>query len=166
MGERKGITMAFEPITTQEQLDAVISERMKREKETAAKKYEAYTSPEKIKAIKEAHDKQLEDLNSENKKLKEASAKHEKEIAERDAKIKGYETDSVKTRIAHEAGLPYEAVGYIQGDDEESIKKSAETLKGLVGSGSTPPLADPESADVKNVKDVAMKNMLHEMKGE
>ena len=68
-------------------------------------------------------------------------------IAERDTKIKGYETASAKTRIARETGLSYEAIDYIQGSDEEAMKKSAEALKALIGSGKpAPPLGDPEPA--------------------
>ena len=69
------------------------------------------------------------------------------EVAKLNSKIKGYETDSAKTRIARETGLSYEAIDYIQGSDEEAMKKSAEALKALIGSGkSAPPLGDPEPA--------------------
>lgn len=39
----------------------------------------------------------------------------------------------MKHKIAHEAGLAYDAVDFIQGEDEESIKASAEKFKSLVG---------------------------------
>ena len=39
----------FQKIETQEQLDAVIGERIKREKETIGKKYEGYISPDDFK---------------------------------------------------------------------------------------------------------------------
>ena len=69
------------------------------------------------------------------------------EVAKLNSKIKGYETDSAKTRIARETGLSYEAIDYIQGSDEEAMKKSAEALKALIGSGKpAPPLGDPEPA--------------------
>ena len=43
----------FTPIETQEQLDAVIGERIKRERETSAKKYEGYLSPDDFKQTTE-----------------------------------------------------------------------------------------------------------------
>jgi hypothetical protein len=79
-------------------------------------------------------------LNEANEKI----TNHENDLAERDTKIKAYETRSVKMRIANEAGLSYEAIDFLQGDDEESIRKSADVLKGLVGKQPAPPLASKE----------------------
>ena len=50
------------------------------------------------------------------------------EAAKKDAMIKSYETNSVKMRIAHENGIPFELASKLSGDDEESIKKDAETM--------------------------------------
>lgn len=128
----------FTPINTQEEFDAAIKDRLARE----AKKYEGYTSPEDLEKIKAGQKAEIDKLN-------EAKSALEKEkdsiIAERDAKIKGYETSSAKMKIARETGLSYEAMDYIQGADEEAMKKSAETLKALIGNGtSAPPLGTPE----------------------
>lgn len=153
--------MAFEPINTQEEFDAAISERLARE----AKKYEGYTSPEDLEKIKAEHDGKIADLSGQIDTVNKQLAEKDKSIEERDAKIKGYETNSVKMRIAREAGLSYEAADYLQGDDEESIKKSAESLKSLIGNKPAPPLGDPEP-DAGNGKDEAYKKMLREMEGE
>ena len=96
-------------------------------------------------------------------------AERDKTIAERDAKIKGYETDSVKRRIAHEVGLPEDAIDYLKGEDAEALKKSAENLKQIIGSKpAAPPLADPESGGQGggSNNDAAYKKMLKELKGE
>lgn len=139
----------FKPINTQEEFDAAISERIKRERETLAKKYEGYLSPadaaEKEKTAKAAY----EELKGKHDKLQKEAESHDKTVQELNAKIKGYETDSVKTRIAHEAGLPYEMASRLTGDTEEAIKKDAETLSKLVkasGSKGAPPLASREAA--------------------
>lgn len=144
----------FQKIETQEQLDALISERIKQERETIGKKYEGYVSPDD-------HNKQIEDLNKELKEAKEKIAGHDKAIAEKDAKIKAYESRSLKSRIAHETGLSYDAIDFLSGDDEASIKKSAESLKALVGSAQTqaPPLADTEGI-AENDKDAALRSTL------
>ena len=135
----------FQKIETQEQLDAVIGERIKRERESLAKKYEGYLSPDDAKAKNEEYEKQIGDLNIALKDANEKITKHDKEIAERDSKIKGYETASVKARIAHESGLSYEAVDFLKGEDEDSIRKSADALKTLMGSSKPePPLASGE----------------------
>ena len=152
-------------IETQEQLDAIISERIKRERETLGKKYEGYLSPDDFATKASEYDTKIGDLT---KQLEEANGKianHDKAIAERDSKIKAYETDSVKTRIAHEIGLSYDAINFLKGDDEDTIRKSAESLKALVGSTSIAPLASTETS-VSNAEDAALKNTLKGLKGE
>lgn len=119
----------FTPITTQEAFDAALSDRLKREKE----KYEGYTSPKDLEKIKADYDKQIADLNRTMEEQTKKYQTYDKDIADRDAKIKGYETASVKTRIAHESGLPYGAAEYLKGDDEKSIRESAEAVKKLFG---------------------------------
>ena len=149
----------FKVIETQEQLDAVISERLKRERETLKKEYEGFLSPE------EAAKKYAGYLSPEDEKEKYKGFISPEEAAKKDAKIKGYEIDSVKTRIAHEAGLSYEAAGFLRGEDEESIRKSAESLRALVGNTTTAPLASTEDP-LGNAGDAPYKNMLNGMKGE
>lgn len=155
----------FTVIETQEQFDAAIGERIKREKETLGKKYEGYISPDDYKTKTAEYDTTIGDLNKQLKEANDKIAKHDKELAERDSKIKAYESHSVRTRIAHEAGLSYEAANFLQGDDEESIRKSAETLKSLVGKPAAPPLAGTDSANVED-KDAALRQTLRKLKGE
>lgn len=156
----------FKIIETQEQLDAIVTERVARAKESVRKEYEGWLSPQKI----EERTKELEDKKSELEKQKqEAStqiAQFKNQIAEYDSKIAKYETDSAKTRIANEIGLSYEAVEYLKGENEEEIKKSAEKLKAIVGNKIAPPLADPEGDTSKNSEKAAYKKMLQAMKGE
>ena len=54
----------FTPITTQEQLDNLIKDRLGRERETLAKKYEEYTSPDDLSKIKGDYDKQIASVRS------------------------------------------------------------------------------------------------------
>ena len=149
----------FKVIETQEQLDAIIGERLKRERETIKKEYEGFLSPEDAAKKYEGY------LSPEDEKTKYNGYLSPEDAAKKDAKIKAYETDSVKTRIAHETGLSYDAIGFLKGEDEDAIRKSAESLKTLVGSGSVAPLASTEEA-VGNATDVALKNTLKGLKGE
>ena len=121
----------FKPIETQEELDNIIKERLKRERESTQKKFEGWISPED-------HQKALDDANKAFDDYKTAHAGDEQTIADLTAKNKAYETASLKSRIAHEVGLSYEWRDRISGDDEESIRKDAEALKKLVGSGNVP----------------------------
>lgn len=147
----------FQKIETQEQLDALISERIRQEQEMIGKKYAGYVSPDDFKVKTGEYDKQISDLTKQLKEAKEKIAGNDKAMAEKDAKIKEHESRALKSRIAHEMGLQYGAVDFLSGDDEESIKKSAESLKALVGSSQqVPPLADTEG-NAGNDKDAALR---------
>ena len=54
--------MEFTPITSQEQLESVIKDRINRERDTVNKKFEGYTSPDDLKKIKDDYAKQIADL--------------------------------------------------------------------------------------------------------
>lgn len=155
----------FTVIETQEQLDSIVGERLKRERETTSKKYEGYISPEDFKNKTSDMEKKIGDLEKSLGNANSQIANHNREIAERDTKIKAYETASVKSRIAHETGLSYDAIKFLQGEDEDSIRKSAESLKSLVGTKKVPPLADPEGF-VGEDKDAALRKTLRSLKGE
>lgn len=153
----------FKVIETQEQLDAVVGERLKRERETVRKEFAGYLSPED--AEKKYGEKYTGYLSPEA-----VEEKYKNHLSPEDAdklrkQIKGYETDSVKTRIAHETGLSYEAVQFLRGEDEETIRKSAENLKGLVGCSNVAPLASTEGA-ISEAQTAALRKTLNGLKGE
>lgn len=135
----------FEPITTQEDFQArvndIVQERLRREREAANKRYEGWISPED-------HQRALNEAAKAFDDFKKAHASDEQTIADLTAKTKAYETASLKSRISHEVGLPWGSADFLTGEDEESIRTSAETLKSLVGTapaGNVLPLKDPES---------------------
>ena len=151
----------FKPIETQEQLDAIIGERIKEVREKAEKKYESYLSPEEVTKKYEGY------LSADEVTKKYEGYLSPEEVAKKDAQIKSYESHSVKTRIAHELGLSYESIDFLKGDDEESIRKSAETLKALVGNRQAPPLASHDEPKGDSV-DASLRNMVKNLnaKGE
>ena len=150
--------MTFKPIETQEQFDAAIGDRLKREGEKVRKEFEGFLSPEEVA-------KQYEGwMSPEQEKEKYKNHLSPEEVAKKDALIKQHETNSAKMRIAHEMGLPYDAVGFIQGDDEEGIKKSAEALKGLVNTNYELPLASHEGG--YDSTDAELKKLLKGLEGE
>lgn len=129
----------FKTIETQEQLDALIGDRIaraeKKAQEAAAKEFADYAD---LKKKAEAYEAQLADYG---KKLAEAEEKakgHNAEVAELTAKIKDYETATVKARIAHEMGLPYELAPRLAGDNEEAIRADAETMAKFISKPAAP----------------------------
>jgi septal ring factor EnvC (AmiA/AmiB activator) len=150
----------FKPINTQEELNAILKERLARQKESIEKNFADY---EQLK-------KKVGDLESANQKLGQSATEsasklieYEKQIAEKDLKIKGYEANSVKNRIALEVGLPFEMANRLKGETEEEIRKDAELLfKAIGASKPVAPLANPEvPTDGKNQ---AYQNMLANLK--
>lgn len=133
----------FTPITTQEQLDAVIAARLKRDRETQKKDFDSQIQERDAK-INE-YEKQIGELG----KQLEASGKKDETIKELEGRVKNYETASMRTRIAHEVGLPYELASRLTGEDEESVRKDAESLNKLIGHRSAAPMASGEPSPNK-----------------
>ena len=100
----------FKPITTQEEFDAAIKARLSREKEK-------YVDYDQLKS-------RVEELEKENGDLKST--------IEATNQIAGYETASLRTRVALQHGLPYDLADRLQGTDEESFKADAERLAGFM----------------------------------
>lgn len=161
----------FTPITieTQEQLDEMFKERVNREKD----KFKGYTSPEELeKKVQEMvnaqlgeKDKQINELSASLGKTKEELEASGKTLAEKEAQIKAYEIGSAKTKIANELGLKYEAIEFISGEDEDSIRANAEKIKSLIGSNGAPAPAAEPTLGGKDDKDKAYKGMLDDMFG-
>ena len=60
------------------------------------------------------------------------------------AKVAGYETANLRTRIALQNGLPYDLADRLVGEDEESIKADAERLSSFVTKQHSAPLKNVE----------------------
>lgn len=127
----------FKPIETQEQFDAMIKGRLEQAERSFIEKY---GKTDELKTQLEASAGQIAELT---KRLEEANNQIESSKAEMEglnAKVLKYETDSVKTRVAHEEGLPFEMAGRLTGDNEEAIRADAKSLaKMMKANASTPP---------------------------
>ena len=154
------IETGFKPIETQEELNAIIKERLKRERESTEKRFEGWVSPED-------HAKAIEDANRAFDDYKKVHDGDEQTIKELTAKNREYETANLKSRIAHEVGLSYEWVSRIGGDDEQSIRADAESLKKLVGSGNnvTLPTKSTET-ETPNAHTASIKSVLNGIKAQ
>lgn len=142
--ESRRKTMAEEKMFTQEEVNKMVGTARLEAKDVIRKEYEGWISPDELQKKTEELNTQLSGLNDQLQALTDEKTNLQTQLTEKDDTIAKYEIDSVKTRVAREYGLSYEAVGFIQGEDEEAIKKSAESLKNLVGTVSAPPLANPE----------------------
>lgn len=140
----------FTAINTQEEFDEAVKNRVKREQETIEKKYADYEQLKKINT----------DLEAKVSESSENSKAHKIAIADLNAKVSGYETASLRTKIALQNGLPIDLADRLVGEDEESIKADAERLAGFVSKNkATPPLKSTERP-LGEGKDGAYKSLI------
>lgn len=129
----------FKKIETQEELDRIITERLKRERNKVEDEFK-----EKIKA----YDTQIQDLKSENAQVKanlEKASEKDSEIERLQGRIKGYEKSEMQRKIALENKIPYKLAGRIQGETEEEMLEDARSLsKYFEKQEVVPPLKNPE----------------------
>lgn len=145
----------FKVIETQEQLDAIIKDRIARAEENAEKKYaEKYADYDSIKAQLSEKDEQITALSSQLKETTDKVAGYDGQIKELEGKISAYATDAVKTRVAHEMGLPYELAGRLNGSNEEEIQADAKKFRDAIKTtrpaaplGAAEPITNSSSTD-------------------
>lgn len=129
----------FKVIETQEELDKIIVERLKRERSKVEDEFN-----EKLKA----YETQIQELKSENAEVKanlEKASEKDTEIEKLQGRIKGYERSEMQRKIALENKIPYNLAGRIQGDTEEEMLEDAKNLsKYFEKQEVVPPLKNPE----------------------
>lgn len=147
----------FKIIETQEELDNIVKERIRRERE----KFADYDELKK----------RVSELETENGTLKTSIEETKKTITESEAqitdlqgKVSNYETASLRTRIALQNGLPYDLADRLQGTDEATLTADAERLASFMRPAPAPqaPLKDVEP-EVGSGKELEMRQMLKEM---
>ena len=140
----------FKTIETQEQLDAIIGERISRAEKKAAEKYADYDD---LKKQVDELNTQISGLTEQIKAKDEAIAGNDETVNALKAKVQDYETRSVKMRIAHEVGLPYQLADTLTGDNEDAIREDAKNLAQFVAKPAAPlGGAEPEDTSSDPVK--------------
>lgn len=152
----------FTAITTQEEFDARIKDRLSRQEEkhqkALAEAVAKFSDYEDIKSKYETALKQIEGFSSTGAKLDELK----KKIAEQETEIKGFRIGSLKNKVATELGLSADAISFISGEDEETIRSSAEALKKIVNAQHSAPLSSNNDSASGNHDDLkAVLEQLH-----
>lgn len=130
--------MEFNPINTQEEFDARVSEL-----------YGDVTGlQEKVNTVTGERDA------------------HAATITELQGRIKGYETADLRRNIAREKGLPHDMADRLKGDTEKDIRADAENLAGILrGIKGADPQANHDKPAEEGPRGM-LRNMLRNMKGE
>nr|DAN04159.1 MAG TPA: protein of unknown function (DUF4355) [Caudoviricetes sp.] len=141
--------MEFKAITTQEEFDKAIAERLKRQKESIFKEFEDY---EQIKKERDNLQNELIELKKTSETYVAEKENHSKELEELNNKIKDYELNNMRMKIAIENNIPYSLADRLKGDDEESLANDAKSLAEFVSKNkNVAPLKSTEpKVDVKN----------------
>ena len=136
--------MAEDKVFTQDEVNQLVGKARLEGKEIGRKEFEGWISPDEMNERNKDLNTRANDLSKQIEALQSEKETLQTQLTEKNGQIAKYEIDSVKTRIARECGLSYDAIGFLQGEDEDAIRKSAESLKALVGTNSVP-LANPEA---------------------
>ena len=140
----------FKVINTQEEFDSAIAARLQRERESIHKQYADH---DELKKQNEEYRNQLTDTTQKLQDALKSQSENENRIAELNSKIKAHETDSAKTRIALEAGLPYQFASRLSGETDEEIRADAEKMIKIIGSqNTTPPPLRTNEGDVDEMR--------------
>ena len=136
----------FKAITTQEEFDKAIADRLSRQKESILKKYEGF---DELQKENESLKTQLGEANKALDKSNKDIEGFNSQIEELNGKVGQYELSKMKTTIALQNGIPYDLAGRLQGKDEASILEDAKSLAALIGQhGPVPPLKSVEPQGV------------------
>jgi len=107
----------------------------------------------------------FEKLKISNDEFTTKTSDFDKTIADLTGKVSSYELASLKAKIAHQKGIPYELAGRLTGDDEATLIQDADSLSKLIDKKQPlPPLKSTET----NVdsEDASYKTLLSNLKGE
>lgn len=160
----------FTPITinTQEELNKMFGERAeaarRAERERLEKQYAGF---EDFRAKAGKYDTDIAALNEKISGLEGEKATSAAKITELEGKIREYETNSAKMRIAREAGLPAELADRLSGADEAAMRSDAEALAKLIRAQAGPaPMYHQNGEGGNDSRDAALKDLLKKVRNE
>lgn len=153
----------FQAITSQEQLDNVIGERLRRQKEQFEEKIKEYES------LKEENSKLQTELEQKNQFIeenkKETSMRTE-DYENLEKELSSLKLQQLKQKIAINNGIPLDLANRLSGDNEETLLEDAKTLSQFINSNPTPqPLKSVEDTNI-NDEDMAYKQLLNQLQGD
>ena len=118
----------FTPITTQEQLEAVLKDRLERqskkfesEKADLEKKYSGYMASDDVTKLKQSYEEHIKDLNIKV----EAGSFVQTELDSAKNQIEAHKLASHRLKAALENGIPYEYADRLKGTTAEELTADA-----------------------------------------
>ena len=152
----------FKVIETQEDFDKAIQKRLAQKDRELAEQYKDFYSPDKVSALKEEHEKEIAKLNKALTEANEKIASHDQVVSDLTTRAVTAESDLLKSRIAHESGVPFELAGRLVGTNEEELKADAEKFASFLAPKSAPPLRTSDTPDSSNAGLAGMLSQLNQ----
>ena len=149
----------FKVIETQEDFDKAIQKRLAQKDREAEEKYKDYLSPDKVDALNKEWEKKFNEVNESLTKANEKIAGHDQIVSDLTKRATTAESDLLKSRVAHEAGVPFELAGRLVGTNEEELKADAEKFASFIAPKAAPPLRSNEPGGTNNA-DAGFASML------
>ena len=150
----------FKVIETQEDFDKAIQKRLAQKDREAEEKYKDYLAPDKVSALKEEYEKKLADANDLLTKANEKIASHDQIVSELTTRATTAESDLLKSRIAHESGVPFELAGRLVGSNEEELRADASQFASFLAPKAAPPLSTGENGSGTSSSNAGLAQML------
>lgn len=153
--------MSFKVIETQEELDQIIEGRLARQKEALEKQFADY---DQLKTRNEELEKEVGTLQTNINESNEKAKTFNTTISDLNAKIAGYETANLRTKIALKNGLPLDLADRLVGEDEESLNADAQRFAGFMTKPAAlvPPLKSLDESSYTD-EDADLKQMLQNL---
>lgn len=150
----------FKVIETQEDFDRAIQKRLAQKDRELADQYKDYLAPDKVTALKNEYEEKLKKITDDLAKANEKIAAHDQLVSDLTTRATTAESDLLKSRIAHESGVPFELAGRLVGSNEEELKADAEKFASFLAPKSAPPL---HSSDTPTNVNAGLAGMLNQI---
>ena len=134
----------FKVIETQEDFDKAIQKRLEQKDREVAEKFKGWLSPDETNALKAEHEKAIQEMQAKLTKAEETAGTHDTQIQELTQRAAQAESALLKSKIAHETGVPIELADRLVGATAEELKADAEKIAGYLAPKSAPPLRSTE----------------------
>ena len=138
----------FTPITTQEEFDKAIQERLSRKDRELADKY--YLSPSQQEKLRKEYEEKLTKAAEDLKAIQDKQKEHDQTVSDLTKRAQTAENSLLKNQIAYEHKLPLELATRLVGDNKADLEKDAETLASLLKPQGAAPLRTTEVRGTSN----------------
>lgn len=107
---------------------------------------------------------QIGDLQTALDGLNAEKAERERAVSELTSKVEGYEKQALKTRVAHEYGLPFELASRLKGDDEDALRQDAKNLTDFIRPAQAPLPTKSNEPELSNALDASLTGLFKNMR--